>query len=65
MKELAVGVFAIVFLVLVFLIGPVLIIWVINSLAESGGAKFYIEHTLWNYLVAFVGLILVRGGSKS
>ena len=52
-------------IVLVFLIGPILILWAINSLAEAGGSKFYIDHNMWNYFVAFVLLILVRGGSSS
>ena len=48
-----------------FLIGPVLIIWAINSLSEAGGSSFYIGHNIWNWFVAFVLLILVRGGSSS
>jgi len=52
-------------IVLVFLIGPILVIWTINSLAEAGGAQFYIEHNMWNYWIAFILLLLVRGGSSS
>lgn len=48
-----------------FLISPVLIIWVINSLSEAGGSGFYIEHNLWNWFVAFILLVLVRGGLSS
>ena len=49
----------------ILLIGPFLLVWVINSLAESGGSGFYVEHSLWNYFVSFVFLVLVRGGSGS
>ena len=52
-------------IVLLFLIGPILMLWAVNSLAEAGGASFYIEHNIWNYFVAFVLLCLVRGGSSS
>ena len=52
-------------IILLFLLGPILILWVINSLAEAGGASFYIEHNMWNYWVAFVLLCLVRVGSSS
>ena len=52
-------------IIALFLIGPILIIWAINSLAEAGGSEFYIEHELWNYWVAFILLVLVRGGSSS
>jgi len=48
---------------LLLLIGPILLLWSINSLAELGGSKFYIDHNLWSYWVAVVFLILVRGGS--
>ena len=41
---------------------PVLFVWSINSLAEAGGADFEIKHSMWNYFVAIVFLILVRGG---
>lgn len=64
MKNAAVGFMAIAVIAAVSIVGPFLIVWVINSLSEAGGSKFYIEHTLWNWFVAFVGLILVRGGSN-
>ena len=51
-------------MMLVF-IGPALFIWVVNSLAASGGSSFRIEHSLWNYFLALIALILVRGGSSS
>lgn len=69
MKDLMTVIFgggAIVALVILFfLIGPILMLWAINSLAEAGGASFYIEHNLWNYFVAFVLLVLVSCGSSS
>lgn len=48
-----------------FCIAPVLLIWSVNSLAEAGGAKFYIEHNFWNWFCAFVFLVLVRGSESS
>ena len=54
---------AVVLLFALLLMGPVLLIWSINWLAESGGASFYIDHTLWNYWVALVFIVVVRGGS--
>ena len=48
---------------LFLLVFPVLFLWFINSMAEAGGSTFYIEHTLWNYWVAFVGGLLLKGGS--
>ena len=48
-------------IVLLLLIGPIFMLWAINSLAEAGGASFYIEHNLWNYFVVFVLLIYIRG----
>ena len=56
-------VIGVVFLLLI--VSPALALWVINSLAEAGGASFYIEHNLWNYFVAIVLLIMVRGGSSN
>lgn len=58
------GAFGIVLIVLaIFSVAPFLLIWAINTLAASGGSDFHIAHGLWNYFVAIVLLILVRGGS--
>lgn len=52
----------ILFVILVLLlVSPILLLWCINSFAEAAGVALYIEHTLWNYWVAFVFLMLVRG----
>ena len=51
-------------LVLLALVAPVLMLWTVNSIAEAGGAEFYIEHNLWNWFLAFVMLGLVRGGNN-
>ena len=51
-------------LVFVFLIGPVLMVWAVNSLAQAGGAQFYIEHTLWNYWVSFILIAIFRARIK-
>jgi hypothetical protein len=53
------------FIVLILLIAPAVAIWAINSLAEAGGAEFYIDHTLWNYFVMLVTLVLVNGSTSN
>jgi len=59
------GIAVIVLLItLLFLAVPSPFLWTINSLAEAEGSSFYIEHSLWNYFVAAVLLILVRGDFK-
>lgn len=40
---------------------PIVFVWCVNSLAEAGNADFYIEHTLWNYFLALIFIILMRG----
>jgi len=47
-------------IIALFLIGPILALWVINSLAESGGSSFYVEHNMRNYFTALIFLLLVR-----
>ena len=42
-------------------IAPMLFLWSVNSLAEAGNIDFYIEHTLFNYFVSLVFIIVVRG----
>ena len=34
---------------------------IVDSLAEAGGATFYIEHTVWNYVYAAFFITTVRG----
>ena len=41
---------------------PFVFIWSLNSLAELGGSSFYIEHGLFSYFVAFVFVVIIRGG---
>lgn len=48
------------FVILLFLIRPILFIWATNSLSEAGGSSFYIDYGLWSYFVAFILLVLVR-----
>ena len=66
MKDLLAGISAgaavVVMISALCLIGPVLVLWVVNSLAAAGGSGFYIEHNLGNYWVALIFLLLVRGG---
>ena len=58
--SLFVAVQAVGFVILLFLIRPILFIWAINGLSEAGGSSFYVDHSLWNYFVAFILLVLVR-----
>ncbi len=55
----------VIILVIILLLSPMLTIWCLNSLAEAGGSDFYIEHNLWNYWVAFVSAVVLKGGSSS
>jgi hypothetical protein len=71
-NEFIVGAFGagalLVVIVLLAILAPAIFIFTINELAEAGGADFRIEHGLWNYFMAFLFLIAVRGvgsGSKS
>jgi len=53
--------------VLLICLSPMIFLWSVNSLAELGGADFYIEHSLWSYWVSLVFMAMVKGstGSKS
>jgi hypothetical protein len=48
----------------VLAIAPALFLWAVNSLAEAGGADFYIQHSFWNYLVSLVLLVLLNSGGS-
>ena len=50
--------------VLVIILGPMIFLWSVNSLAELGGANFYIAHSIWSYFVTFVFLVVMKA-SKS
>ena len=50
-------------LLLLLILCPFLFIWTVNSLAESGGVDFRLEHSLWNYFLAILFVAIVRGGS--
>ena len=47
--------------VAVICIVPFITLWTINTMAELGGADFYIAHDLFSYFVAFVFVAIVRG----
>jgi succinate dehydrogenase/fumarate reductase cytochrome b subunit len=60
------GVVGIILLVVfVLCIGPMVFLWSVNSLAELGGAKFYIEHSLWTYFVSLVFLSVMKASASS
>ena len=42
---------------------PLLIIFVINGLAESGGAAFRLDYSLWNWFLCLLLGVIVNGGS--
>lgn len=44
-------------------LGPMLFLWAINTLAELGGATFYINHSVWSYFVSIILIAIVRGSS--
>jgi len=59
------GIGFVVFLVVaVICLVPMVTLWCLNSLSEAGGSSFYIDHSLYNYILAFVLVGLVRGGSS-
>lgn len=68
MKSLTAGSLGVAGLVLVIIaiicFLPMVFLWSINSLAELGGSSFYIEHSPFSYLVAFVVVAIVRGGKN-
>lgn len=47
-----------------FALPPMIFLWSINSLAEAGGAAFYIPHELWTYFVSYVLISLLLVISK-
>ena len=55
----------VVVIILFLLIAPFLAIWLINSWSEVVGSSLYVEHNLWNYWLAFLTVVMVRGGSSS
>ena len=51
-------------LLIIIVLSPMLTIWCLNSLGEAGGSEFHIEYNIWNYWVAFVSILVLRGGSS-
>lgn len=52
-------------IILAVLFAPMVFLWVINSLSEAGGSTFYIDHKPWNYLVAFIALLLLNASGST
>jgi hypothetical protein len=49
------GAFLIVIIVILCVsIGPMILIWAVNSIALAGGSAFYIPHSAWTYFLAIV-----------
>ena len=46
-----------------FWVGPLVLLWSINTLAEEANVKFYIPHNIWTYLACF-GIFLTLKGSS-
>ena len=59
------GLFVVVLIIFIIAIVPFLFIWTVNSLAESGGADFRLDHNIKNYFLAVLFVAIVRGGSSS
>jgi len=55
----------IIIVLLLACIGPMLLLWSVNSLSELGGAEFYIDHSIWSYFVALVFLIVMKSAKSS
>lgn len=51
----------VILIILALVIVPTLFIAIINGLAESGGAEFHLDYTVWNFLLTFALLVFVRG----
>jgi hypothetical protein len=60
LKSTFAGAFVISMMVLIFCVGPFLVIVAVNFIAEIGGAEFYIEHGLLNYLIVFFVLFVFK-----
>lgn len=65
MKGISIIVIVLLFILFAFVLAPMIFLWGINSLAESGGAVFYIPHTVGNYFVCFVFIGCFLAGSHS
>lgn len=59
------GTLVVVFIVLLFTIGPFLLFWSIGVLSAAAGTPIYIPFTFSTWLAGFVFLVLVRGGKGS
>ena len=54
----------VVVILFLLIVAPAVFIFSVNSLAESGGADFRIEHGLWNYFVTFLFLMTVNSSGS-
>jgi hypothetical protein len=56
--EITSGIFAVFFIAIIVIlcvsIGPMILIWAVNSIALAGGSAFYIPHSAWTYFLAIV-----------
>lgn len=50
-------------LILLFILGPILGLWGINTLFEQGGFNHYIPHNVWTYLAIWALMIVFKGGT--
>ena len=60
LKSTLAGALVISMMVLIFCVGSFLVIVAVNFIAEIGGAEFYIEHGLLNYLIVFFVLFVFK-----
>lgn len=55
----------IVFVVGLFLLGPAILIWSVNTLANEAGLAFFIPFNFWTWLAGFCLILVLNGGIKS
>jgi hypothetical protein len=58
------GVGIVLLILAVICIVPALFVWTVNAIATAGGSAFQLEHSMWNYFLALLFLVLVRGGKS-
>jgi hypothetical protein len=62
--EITSGIFAVFFIAIIVIlcasIGPMILIWAVNSIALAGGSAFYIPHSAWTYFLAIVFMWLAK-----
>lgn len=61
MQKLAIAILCI---IVIIVLGPVLTVWAVNTIAEQSGSDFYLHHNVWSYMAVVVLGGLLRGSAK-